>query len=144
MSAEAAKKPASPSRFETLIGAGTVLTGNIEFSGGLRIDGEVRGNVRAADIPASTLVIGEYGRVEGDVDVARLIVNGLVTGRVDAREFIRLQSKARIDCDVAYALAEIHPGAVVLGQLVQAHGAGSADGCGEPAGRSYGLPDATP
>lgn len=110
---------------ETLIGAGTVVAGDILFSGGLRIDGEVRGNVRALDGAAGTLVIGEQGRVDGDIDVARLIVNGGITGRVDAAESVRLQSKARLICDMAYAVAEIHAGAVVQGRLLQRPRAGS-------------------
>lgn len=119
MSSPADPKPAALPRSETLIGAGTILAGDIVFSGGLRIDGEVRGNVRALDGLSGTLVIGELGRIEGDVDAARVIVNGAVTGRVAASEFIRLQSKARIDCDVVYGQAEIHRGAVVSGQLLQ-------------------------
>lgn len=119
MFTEVDPKHSSPPRSETLIGAGTVLTGDIVFSGGLRIDGEVRGKVRALDGGSGTLVIGEQGRIEGDVDAARVIVNGAVTGRVTASEFIRLQSKARIDCDVVYGQAEIHRGAVVSGQLLQ-------------------------
>ncbi len=119
MFAAADKKRPRVATTETLIGAGTVLSGDIVFSGGLRIDGEVKGNVRARDGQTGTLVIGELGRIEGDIDVARLIVNGLVAGRVDASEFVRLQSKARIACDLVYSLAEIHPGAVVHGQLVQ-------------------------
>lgn len=119
MSSPADPKPAALPRSETLIGAGTILAGDIVFSGGLRIDGEVRGNVRALDSLSGTLVIGELGRIEGDVDAARVIVNGAVTGRVAASEFIRLQSKARIACDVAYGQAEIHRGAVVSGQLLQ-------------------------
>lgn len=119
MFAESDKKRARMALTETLIGAGTVLSGDIVFSGGLRIDGEVRGNVRARDGQAGTLVIGEQGRIEGDIDVARLIVNGLVTGRVDTSELLRLRSTARIDCDVTYALAEIDPGAVIRGQLLQ-------------------------
>ena len=122
MFADADKKHPRLAPSETLIGAGTVLSGDIVFSGGLRIDGEVRGNVRARDGQAGTLVIGEQGRIEGDIDVARLIVNGLVTGRVDASELLRLRSTARIDCDVTYALAEIDPGAVIRGQLLQRQG----------------------
>lgn len=103
----------------TLIGAGTVLSGDIVFSGALRIDGEVRGNVRTRDARSGTLVIGERGRIEGDVNVARLVVHGVVTGRVDACELVQLRATARIDCDVVYTLAEIDPGAVVSGQLLQ-------------------------
>lgn len=116
MIANADKKAACPT--ESLIGAGTVVAGDICFCGGLRIDGEVRGNVRALDSEAGTLVIGEKGRVEGDIDVARLIVNGQVTGRVAASEFVRVQSKAQLKGDVDYAAAEIHLGAVVQGLLL--------------------------
>jgi cytoskeletal protein CcmA (bactofilin family) len=130
--AEADKKHARMAPTETLIGAGTVLSGDIVFSGGLRIDGEVRGNVRTRDGQAGTLVIGEQGRIDGDIDVARLIVNGLVTGRVDASELIRLRSTARIDCDVSYALAEIDPGAIIRGQLVQRQDAAPVTASGEP------------
>lgn len=138
--ATAAQKPAMGT--DTLIGAGTVLAGDIVFSGGLRIDGEVRGNVRSAEGRTGTLVIGERGRVEGDVDVARLVVNGLITGRVAAREFIKLQAKARVDCDVEYAVAEIHLGAVIQGRLLlrpQPQGAES----GEPALQAARLEPAT-
>ena len=119
MFAEADKKHPRLAPTETLIGAGTVFSGDIVFSGGLRIDGEVKGNVRARDGHAGMLVIGEQGRIEGGIDVARLIVSGLVTGRVDANELLRLRSTARIDCDVTYALVEIDPGAVIRGQLLQ-------------------------
>ncbi|MDP1611773.1 MAG: polymer-forming cytoskeletal protein [Sulfuritalea sp.] len=111
---------------ETLIGAGTVLAGDIVFSGGLRIDGEVKGNVRSRDGMPGTLVIGAQGRIEGDVDVARLVVNGLIAGRVDSSELLQLRSTARIDSDVSYALAEIDPGAIIRGQLAQRQGAATA------------------
>ncbi|MBI3094319.1 MAG: polymer-forming cytoskeletal protein [Rhodocyclales bacterium] len=117
MFGKADKQHAKP--IASLIGAGTVLSGHIVFSGGLRIDGEVRGNVRSADGQANTLVVGEQARIEGDIDVARLIVNGLIKGRVDATEFIKVQSKAQVDCDLAYAVAEIHSGAVIHGRLAQ-------------------------
>jgi cytoskeletal protein CcmA (bactofilin family) len=110
-------KPATPG--ETLIGAGTVLSGDVVFSGGLRVDGEVRGNVRSLGGSIGTLVIGLNGRVEGNIKVTRLIVNGLVTGRVDADQFIRLQSNARLYGDLEYTVAEIHSGAVVKGRLLQ-------------------------
>lgn len=124
---------------ETLIGAGTVVAGDIVFCGGLRIDGEVRGNVRSLSGPGGMLVIGEKGRVEGDVAVPRVIVNGLVAGRIEASEFIRIQSKARIDCDVEYAIAEIHAGAVIQGRLVQAQSAAEAAEVEPQDARTQGL-----
>lgn len=104
---------------ESLIAAGTIVAGDIFFTGGLRVDGEVRGNVRCPTGQPGTLVVGETGRVDGEVDVARLIVSGTVAGRIVAREFLRLQAKARVDCDVDYGAAEIHSGAVVQGRLTQ-------------------------
>lgn len=103
---------------ESLVGAGTVVAGDIVFSGGLRIDGEVTGEVRARDGQAGTLVIGEQGRVHGRIKVARLIVSGLVSGGAEATEFVRLQAKARVQGDLVYAAAEIHGGAVVQGRLL--------------------------
>lgn len=102
-----------------LVSAGTVVAGDIHFSGGLRIDGEVRGDVRALDGRSGTLIIGEKGRVVGNIEVTRLVVNGLVTGRVGAMESVRIQSKACLHCDVEYASVEIHAGAVVQGHLLQ-------------------------
>ena len=117
MSAKADKK--NVSHAGSLIGAGTVVSGDILFCGDLRIDGEVRGNVRSVDGQPGTFVIGEKGRVDGDIEVAHLVVNGSVTGRVDASEFLKLQSKAHVNCDVDYSVAEIHSGAVIQGRLLQ-------------------------
>lgn len=132
MFADTDKKHPRLAATETLIGAGTVLSGDIVFSGGLRIDGKVIGNVRARDGGGGTLVIGEQGEIEGDIDVAHLIVNGLVAGRVDASELIQLRSTARIDSDVTYARAEIDPGAVIRGQLAQRQDIAPAAASGDP------------
>jgi cytoskeletal protein CcmA (bactofilin family) len=103
----------------SLIGAGTVFVGDLVFSGALRIDGEVKGDVIAHDGQGGNLVIGENGRVDGDIDVRRLTVSGAVTGHILAREFVELLPKARVTCDVEYAAAQIHLGALVHGRLVQ-------------------------
>src|SRR5438067_2357325 len=76
------KKPSKPqNRIDSLIGSGTKIEGNITFSGGLRIDGEVLGNVTAAshDQP-STLVVSEHSQITGDIQVSHLVVNGTVNG----------------------------------------------------------------
>lgn len=112
-------------KIDTLIGAGTVIEGNIRFSGGLRIDGEVRGNVEAADgASASTLVLSEQARIEGVVAVAYLVTNGTVVGQVSVAECLEMQPRAKIVGDVEYSLIEMHQGAVVEGRLV--HGAGKS------------------
>jgi len=114
-------------RIDSLIGVGTQIEGNIRFTGGLRIDGEVKGNVEAAEgASASTLVLSEQARIEGAVAVAHLVSNGTVVGAVTVSESLELQSRARIVGDVDYAIIEMHQGAVIEGRLVY-RGAKSAE-----------------
>lgn len=106
-------------QIDSLIGAGTRIDGNICFSGGLRVDGEIKGNIDAADGASSaTLVLSEQARIEGSVSVAHLILNGTIVGAVTVTDSLEMQSKARIVGDVDYALIEMHQGAVIEGRLV--------------------------
>lgn len=119
------KKDSKPqNRIDTLIGAGTCVTGDITFTGGLRIDGEIRGNVRATGDQSSTLVVSEHARVEGEVSVSHLVINGTVLGPVISSGFLELQAKARVTGDVEYNTIEMHLGAVVQGKLVHTGQAG--------------------
>jgi cytoskeletal protein CcmA (bactofilin family) len=106
------------SRIDSLIGEGTVVEGNVIFSGGLRIDGRVRGNVAAADDQASTLVLSERARVDGEIHVSHAVVNGTVVGPVFGTEYVELQAKSNVTGDVHYRTLEIQLGAVVQGRLV--------------------------
>ena len=106
-------------RIDSLIGVGTLIEGNIRFTGGLRIDGEVKGSVEAAEgASSSTLVLSEQARIEGAVSVAHLVSNGTVVGPVTISESLELQSRARIVGDVDYTIIEMHQGAVIEGRLV--------------------------
>ncbi len=105
-------------RIDTLIGAGTTIEGNVTFSGGLRIDGEVRGNVCTAGEHPGTLMISEHARVDGEVVVPHLVVNGTVNGSVRSTESLELQPRARVVGDVEYNSIEIHLGAIVQGRLL--------------------------
>lgn len=109
---------AAAKQIESLIGKGTRVEGNIQFAGGLRVDGEVVGQVKA-ESGSSTLVLSEHGRIEGEVRVAHLIVNGSISGPVRVSEFLEMQPKARINGDVEYASIEIQQGAVIEGRLVR-------------------------
>ena len=106
------------SRIDTLIGADTRVEGNVYFSGGLRIDGAVRGNVSEPTDTPSTLILSEHGSVEGAVAAAKIVLNGKVVGPVKAGQFIELQSKARIIGDLHYKSLEMHTGAVIEGRLI--------------------------
>lgn len=105
-------------RIDSLIGHGTRIEGDISFSGGLRVDGEVIGNVRAEAGQASTLVLSEQARVEGTIEVSHLVVNGTVAGPVYVSEYVELQAKSRVIGDVYYKTLEMHVGAIVEGKLV--------------------------
>lgn len=106
-------------RIDSLIGAGTRVEGNIHFAGGLRIDGEVKGNIEATEsATSSTLVLSEQARIEGSVNVAHVVVNGTIVGPVTAVESLEMQAKARIVGDVEYTVIEMHQGAVIEGRLV--------------------------
>jgi cytoskeletal protein CcmA (bactofilin family) len=101
---------------KSLIAKGTSVHGNVSFSDGLRIDGEIRGDVRA-DGERSIVVISDSAVVQGAVHAAHVIVNGMVQGPVHAGELLELQPRGRITGDVHYKALEMHQGAVIAGQM---------------------------
>ena len=113
------KKHSKPqNRIDSLIGAGTTIDGNINFSGGMRIDGHINGNVIATNGKPSTLVLSEHARVTGDVTVTHLVINGTISGPVSASEYLELQGKAKVTGDVHYKTLEIQLGAIIEGRLI--------------------------
>jgi cytoskeletal protein CcmA (bactofilin family) len=105
-------------RIDSLIGSATRIEGNVFFSGGLRIDGAVRGSVCALPDQPGTIVVSEHARIDGEAQAAHLVVNGTINGPVHASETLELQPSARVRGDVHYKSLEIHHGAVVEGKLV--------------------------
>jgi cytoskeletal protein CcmA (bactofilin family) len=113
------KGPTKPQgRIDSLIGAGTTIEGDIRFTGGLRVDGQVHGNVESTADEPGMLVISEQAEVAGEIRVNHVIVNGRVTGPIHASETLDLQAKAHVTGDVHYTRLEIQGGAVVQGTLV--------------------------
>ena len=102
---------------ETLISEGTVIVGDIIFSGGLRIDGEVTGKVSGSDGQPTTLTVGEKGRINGSVAVVNAVIHGTVNGDVCATGHVTAFPSAKINCDLAYGRLELYLGAVVQGRL---------------------------
>jgi len=119
------RKNAAQKRIDSLIGAGTLVEGDVTFSGGLRIDGRVKGDVIAANGDPSTLVISEQAQVDGEIRVSHVVVNGQVNGPITAGDYLELQPKARVVGDVSYKTLEMHVGAMVQGRLNHA-GPGTA------------------
>ncbi len=116
-----AKKPNDKpcNTIDTLIGVSTDMKGDITFSGGLRIDGKVKGNITARGDDNSTLVLSENAVVTGDVSVPHMVVNGKIKGNVRSAGRLELQAKAEISGDVTYKVLEIAAGALVNGNLTR-------------------------
>lgn len=111
-------QPAPVETIDTLIGSGSILQGDLEFVGGLRIDGHIKGHVSAQDTNNGTLVVSESGIIEGDVNVPHVIVNGVVKGNIVSSGHIELQADAKVTGDVHYTAVEVALGAVLNGSLV--------------------------
>ncbi|MBI4809745.1 MAG: polymer-forming cytoskeletal protein [Nitrosomonadales bacterium] len=105
-------------RIDSLVGFGTRIEGDVSFSGGLRVDGEIIGKVIADPSKPSTLVLSEHARVQGEINVTHLVVNGAIHGPVHVAEYLELQSKAKVIGDVHYKTLEIQLGAIVEGKLI--------------------------
>lgn len=129
------KKSVSKHEIASLVGATTTITGNLEFSGGLRIDGAVKGSVRCVDgEQGGLLVVSESGRVEGEVRAGHLVVAGRIDGPVCAANLIELHPKACIHGDVRYRALEMHHGAIVEGTMIHLSADGRAETRLEPSG----------
>lgn len=102
---------------KSLIADGSHIVGHMTFTDGLRVDGDVTGNLLGSEGKASILVISESAHIVGEVTADHVIINGCVTGPVYARHMLELQPKARIEGDIQYAAMELHQGALIAGQL---------------------------
>ena len=118
MFGSAKKEKTLSTKVDTIVGKQTQIEGDIRFSGGLHVDGRIRGNVIAEEETGSVLTISEHGSIEGDVQVPNVILNGSVHGNVRSGERIELAAKARVTGDVYYKLIEMAMGAEVNGNLV--------------------------
>lgn len=112
------KKAFSSARIDTLVGQGTVINGDLIFAGGLHVDGKINGNVLVEEGSSAILILSEYGRIEGDVKVPNMVLNGEIVGDVYGATRVELAPKSRIKGSVYYNLLEMAIGAEVNGGLV--------------------------
>ncbi len=112
------KTPVRSAAVESLIGSRMSIHGDVEFAGGLHVDGHINGSVVASGRDG-TLTLSENGRIEGRVEVACAIINGQVTGDLCATERVELAANARVDGDVHYRMLQVAAGAQVNGRLVR-------------------------
>jgi cytoskeletal protein CcmA (bactofilin family) len=123
------KQPA----IRSLIGEGTVIEGTLRFSDGLRIDGEIQGDVVANANDTSILVISEKAKVTGTVKAGHVIINGTVIGPVECNHLLELQPKAHVQGDVLYEALEMHQGATIEGVLHRISSGGAGKNAGSAA-----------
>lgn len=112
------KSSAKGTKIDTLIGENSELQGDIVFSGGLHVDGTIKGNVFADAESGSVLSVSERGHIEGEVRVPNIVLNGSVKGDVYSSGHIELAEKARVVGNVYYKFIEMVRGAEVNGNLV--------------------------
>jgi cytoskeletal protein CcmA (bactofilin family) len=112
------KRKRKTSRIDTLVGQHTIVNGDIKFTGGLHIEGVIKGNVHADNDGSSMLQLSEHGRIEGEVNVPYIVLNGQVQGDVRSGVHIELLPKSQVTGNVYYNLIEMANGAEVNGKLV--------------------------
>lgn len=112
---------------KSLIAQGTRIQGDLLFTEGLRIDGEVSGNIRANAGESSILIVSEVATVTGSIEADHVIIDGRVKGPVMARSLLELQPKAHIEGDVSYRSIEMHQGARISGQMRPVAGDGAEE-----------------
>ncbi len=107
----------SQSRTDTLIGAGTRIEGNITFTGVLRTDGEINGDVSCDDDTCGTVVVNKLGSVTGAIKAPHVVVAGRVLGSVHSSGSIEILQDACVVGDASYMDIVIHEGGVIEGAL---------------------------
>jgi cytoskeletal protein CcmA (bactofilin family) len=103
---------------DTLIGKSARVHGDVEYQGGLHLDGHITGDVRSDDSPAASLTVSQSGSVEGAVQVPNVLLDGTIKGDIRARERVVLGATARVEGDVYYGIIEMTVGAQIMGKLV--------------------------
>lgn len=117
--------------FETLIGKNSVLTGDLNFQGGLHIDGTIKGNVNAETGSDAVVTISENGKVEGEIRAPRVVIDGALNGDVHATDRVELASKARVQGNIYYKSVQMALGARVNGSMSYEEAAGGQSGKGD-------------
>jgi cytoskeletal protein CcmA (bactofilin family) len=112
------QKQSKNAKIDTLIGAKTRINGDVEFSGGLHLDGYINGNVKGDPSGATFLSVSEEGCIEGSVAAPNVVLNGIVKGDIEANERVELGAKARVLGNVQYTIIETAVGAQINGKLI--------------------------
>jgi len=101
----------SSAKLETVIGADSTITGELEIQGTVRVDGSVEGDIRA-----DWVIVGETGRIRGNVQARMMVVGGRIDGNIDASEIVELKDKGQIFGEICTAKLTVTEGALFDGQ----------------------------
>ena len=108
------------SQIHTLLGAGVRVEGNITFTGGLRIEGDVVGDVSAIGDSNNTIIVSKSGKITGAVRSQHIILNGKIRGAVHGARSVEIQEHGHVDGDiVACELIDVHAGGIIAGSLTR-------------------------
>lgn len=113
------KETRPTTNLDTWIGPRITIEGRIHFSGGMRVDGIVRGTLTAEDDKESVLTLSDKGTIEGEVRAPHVEINGTFKGDIVASERIKLGALARVTGNIYYKILEMSAGAEVSGQIVR-------------------------
>ena len=115
--AHKAPQQTSPDIVQCMIGKGVTLRGDMDFTGGLHIDGDVTGNLEGRG-EHSRLTLSRDGRINGNVSVGEAEINGSIVGDVHATGPVVLHPQSHVTGNVYYGKIEIRSGARISGKLI--------------------------
>lgn len=126
---------AKKTHFDSTIGPGMTIEGDVTFTGDVRVDGHIKGDVSLYKSTSGTLVVGRDGRIDGKVSVSNAVVSGTVNGSVSATAVVGLAGGGRINGDVIYGRLVVRDNANIEGYVTR----GNADAAYAPI--VYGVRD---
>ncbi len=96
----------------SIIGAGTVIKGDIESKGDIRVDGTIIGNIESG----AKILVGQEGRIEGNIHGVQADVLGKISGKIKVDDLLQLRGNANIKGDIYAAKLQIEPSVTFNGQ----------------------------
>ena len=101
----------------TLIDKDIVISGDTTYTGGIRIDGKINGNLKVNGEEGSLLIMGHGSKITGDVEVEKAIINGEIDGNVKCNDYLELNTNAIVNGSIEYDIIEVHEGSRINGIL---------------------------
>ena len=102
---------------DTLIDETMNIRGNMNFSGGIRLDGKLHGNLTLTEGSSGSVIMGPKSKISGDIKTHTAIIAGEVRGNIEAQDFVELHSTAIVNGDISYGDIETHSGAIINGNI---------------------------